>query len=198
MKNYLHITLVASLGSFLLVPDASAKSLPRFSHNNYTVSVTTFCDRSNRISLNLQNLEPINEEIILSNNSIQIIKGKLILSNSLQHELNSQIALAKKELENRLLTLSINYQENISIHYFHQGQNHWQVKFTFGGIILKTSEDIILSTERIFRLKKVFERTKIIKIEPKVYLTTGSMTQLGPILHEGRRQPITDSLKYLP
>lgn len=116
--------------------------------------------------------------------SIQILRERFILNNGLQHELNYQINLAKKQLQNRAENLSINYTEKISINYLHQGRNNWQLKFTFGGIILNTSEPIILSTERVFSLKQIFEKTKLIEIDGKIYQTTGSMIQLGPILHQ--------------
>jgi hypothetical protein len=116
--------------------------------------------------------------------SIKVIDGKIILSDRLQQELQQNITLAKAELQNNSKKLAIDYSEKISIGYLHLGQNKWEIKFTFGGIILNTSEIIILSTERVFTLKKFFQATDSLTIDNRQYPTTESMIQFGPILHE--------------
>jgi hypothetical protein len=116
--------------------------------------------------------------------SIQVIDGKFVLAQQLQDELSVEIIRAKAELENLANNFSIQFNENIGIVYFHKGHDDWSVKFTFGGLILKTSQEIILSSDRIFALKAYFAKTKLIVIKEKQYQTTGQMRQLGPILHE--------------
>lgn len=121
---------------------------------------------------------------ITNDNLIIVIDGKIILSDRLQQELQGKIILAKAELQELSNILAINYLEKISIGYLHLGQNNWEIKFTFGGIILDTSETIVLSTEQIFTLKKFFQNTNLLEINGQKYQTTKSMIQFGPILHE--------------
>jgi hypothetical protein len=116
--------------------------------------------------------------------SIKVIDGKIILGDRFQQELQQKIILAKAELQDTSKKLAIDYLEKISIGYLHLGQNKWEIKFTFGGIILNTSETIILSTEQVFTLKKFFQATDSLMIDNHQYQTTKSMNQLGPILHE--------------
>lgn len=115
--------------------------------------------------------------------SIKVIRDKIILDFSLQQELQKKIIIARNELEHLSQTLGINSSDVIGLGYLHQGQNFWKIQFTFGGIILDTSE-IILSTEQVFALKKLFKNTDSLLINGKKYKTTRSMIQLGLILHE--------------
>jgi hypothetical protein len=116
--------------------------------------------------------------------SIIVIDGKILLSDRLQEELQQKIILAKAELQDNSKKLEIDYLEKISIGYLHRGQDNWEIKFTFGGIILNTSEIITLSTEQVFTLKKFFQATDSLTINNHKYQTTRSMIQFGPILHE--------------
>jgi hypothetical protein len=115
--------------------------------------------------------------------SIKVLDCKIILDPHLQQELQEKIIIAREELQAISKILAINYSEMIGIGYFHQGQNNWELKFTFGGIILDTSETIILSTKQIFALKKIFYQTNSLVINGQKYRTTRSMIQFGPILH---------------
>jgi hypothetical protein len=115
---------------------------------------------------------------------IEVIDGKIILEESLQNELAGEITRAKAELQNLATTLSLQFTEDVGIVYFHKGHNDWSIKFTFGGLVLQTSQEIIFSTDRIFELKGYFEKINWIEIQGKKYATTGRMKQLGPILHE--------------
>jgi hypothetical protein len=116
--------------------------------------------------------------------SIRVIDGKIILGDRLQQELQQKIILAKAELKDTSKKIAIDYSEKIGIGYLHLGQNNWQIIFTFGGIILNTSETIILSTDQVFTLKKFFQATDFLIINNHQYQTTKSMNQYGPILHE--------------
>lgn len=116
--------------------------------------------------------------------SIKVIDGKISLGDRLQQELQQKIISAKAELQDSSKKLAIDYSDKISLGYLHLGQNKWEIKFTFGGILLNTSEIIILSTEQIFTLKKFFQATDSLTINNHKYQTTKSMIQFGPILHE--------------
>ena len=124
-----------------------------------------------------------NSHVSFSHRSIQIVRDRVVISTPMQNELSGEIARSKKELDRLTQRLSLNFTENIGIVYFHEGQNKWNVKFTFGGLILNTSENIVVSTEQVFTLKEGFSQTKSIKIKGQEYATTQSMIQLGPILH---------------
>lgn len=126
----------------------------------------------------------VESHVEFTSESIQVIDGNFILAQQLQDELSVEIIRAKAELENLANNFSLQFNEDIGIVYFHKGHNDWSVKFTFGGLILKTSKEIILSTDRIFALKTYFAKTQSIVIKEKHYQTTGQMRQLGPILHE--------------
>ncbi|MCU0534724.1 MAG: hypothetical protein MUD14_12595 [Hydrococcus sp. Prado102] len=115
---------------------------------------------------------------------IQTVNNQIILNEQLQNELSVAIARAQLELEQLANRFSLNFTEEIGIVYFHKGQSNWSIKFTFGGIVLQTSEEILVSTEQLFSLKTSFVNTKSLKIQEKKYKTTGQMRQLGPILHE--------------
>ena len=123
---------------------------------------------------------------ITNNNygSIAVIDGKIILGDLLQQKLHEKIITAKNELQHLSKNSEISYSKTISIGYFHLGQDRWEIKFTFGGIILDISETIILSTEQIFALKKFFQYTDSLIINGHKYRTSRSMSQFGPILHQ--------------
>ncbi|WP_013325232.1 hypothetical protein [Gloeothece verrucosa] len=116
--------------------------------------------------------------------SIKVIDGQICLNEVLQNELDRQIEEAKQELNRLRETLALDFTEELGFAYFHQGQNRWRLRFTYGGLLLKTSAKISLPTEQIFRLKEVFDHTEWIEVKGIKYKTTGSMRQLGPILHE--------------
>jgi hypothetical protein len=122
----------------------------------------------------------------ISNNYdlITVNQERIILDTLLQQELQEKILTARAELQNRSRILAINSSNALGIGYFHRGQNNWELRFTFGGIILDTSETIILSTEQIFALKKRFQHTDWLVINGQKYQTTRSMIQFGPILHD--------------
>jgi hypothetical protein len=115
---------------------------------------------------------------------IEVIDGRVILENNLQNELAGEITRARAELQNLATTLALQFTEDVGIVYFHKGHNDWSIKFTFGGLVLQTSQEIIFSTDRVFELKGYFEKIDWIEIKGKKYVTTGRMKQLGPILHE--------------
>lgn len=115
---------------------------------------------------------------------IAVGEEKIVLNALLQQELQEKIITARDELQNLSKILAINSSNAIGIGYFHRGQNNWELRFTFGGIILDTSETIILSTEQIFTLKKLFKHTDWLVINGQKYKTTRSMIQFGPILHD--------------
>jgi hypothetical protein len=115
---------------------------------------------------------------------IQTVNNQIVLNEQLQNELSVAIARARVELEQLANRFSLTFTEEIGMVYFHKGQSNWSIKFTFGGIVLQTSEEIIVSTEQLFLLKASFTNTRQIKIQEKKYKTTGQMRQLGPILHE--------------
>ncbi|WP_319422735.1 hypothetical protein [Pleurocapsa sp. FMAR1] len=139
---------------------------------------------------------PINKketiaQITNNYDSITLVDGKIILGDLLQQELPEKIIIARDELQDLSKILAINSSETIpsnslaiGIGYFHRGQNNWEIKFTFGGIVLDTSETIILSTKQIFALKKFFKHTNSLVINGQKYQTTKSMIQFGPILHQ--------------
>ncbi|AFZ14817.1 hypothetical protein Cri9333_4010 [Crinalium epipsammum PCC 9333] len=117
-------------------------------------------------------------------NSIKISEGKIILPESLQDELESEITAAQTELNRLSKSLSINFDnQDIGIVYLHLGRSDWSIKFTFGGIVLNTSEDIVVDTQEVFALKKCFDQVKWIEIKGKRYAATGYMTQIGGMLH---------------
>ncbi|NJK47906.1 hypothetical protein HC931_06770 [Candidatus Gracilibacteria bacterium] len=136
-------------------------------------------------SLHIQPYENFSKPLTKPNiQFIQTINNQIILNEQLQKELSVAIARAQIELEQLANRFTLNFVEEIGMVYFHKGQSNWSIKFTFGGIVLQTSEEILVSTEQLFALKANFANTKLIKIKEKKYKTTGQMRQLGPILHE--------------
>ena len=119
---------------------------------------------------------------------IQVVNGKVILGESLQQELEGEINRAKGELEELANNFSLQFTEDVGIVYFHKGYDDWSIKFTFGGLLLTTSEEIIFSTDQVFALKNCFDKVEWIEIQGKQYQTTGRMRQLGPILHEEEKK----------
>ncbi len=117
-------------------------------------------------------------------NSLKISEGQIILQSKLQDELESEITAAQTELNRLSKSLSINFDnQDVGIVYRHLGRSDWSIKFTFGGIVLNTSEDIVFDTQQVFALKKSFEQVKWIEINGKRYAATGYMTQIGGMLH---------------
>ncbi|MGL6339162.1 MAG: hypothetical protein ACRC80_08485 [Waterburya sp.] len=145
--------------------------------------LTSFNFPFSTIQVTMQRAEKITQ-IINNYGSIKVVNNKIILSDRLQEELQAKIITARDELQTLEKLLAINSSETIGIGYFHLGQNNWELKFTFGGIILDTSETIVLSTKQVFALKKFFQNTELLEINGQKYQTTRSMIQFGPILHE--------------
>lgn len=111
---------------------------------------------------------------------------QIIISEQAQKEISAKIFELNKELKtiNKLFDIPLN--QKVGLVYIHTGQDYWIIKLTYGGFVVDISDYTTYSTEEIFALKKVFEMTKTINIEGKYYETTGSMRQLGPMLHKDR------------
>ena len=165
MFNYQRLFIWLS-AYFLIYPSLSLGTIIPYSYQNAKDFENSSDTRSN-----------------LKGSSIQIINGQVFLDEKLQDNLVLEIDRAQKELNKLSKTFPINFTKDIGIVYFHKGNSRWSIKFTFGGLILKTSEEIILSTEQVFRLQECFNKIEWIEIKSKKYATTGGMRQVGPILH---------------
>ena len=110
--------------------------------------------------------------------------NQLKINSQLQSQLQTEINKAQQELDRLNKVLSIKFTREIGLVYIHQGYDYWSIQFTYGGVLLSTSEEIILSTPEVFYLKQIFAQTQCLEIEGVKYKTTGFMRQLGPILHE--------------
>jgi hypothetical protein len=115
---------------------------------------------------------------------IQISGGHVKLAPRLQNDLEIQIVQARKKLTDLSQRLSLSFTEEIGMVYIHQGGNQWKLQFTFGGLELEPVQAVIVSTKQVFKLKKSFAQTKSIDVNGKTYVTSRSMRQQGPILHE--------------
>jgi hypothetical protein len=115
--------------------------------------------------------------------SIQIIGNRLILSKQLQKGLKNEITKAENKLDELTRGSHSNFSRVVGLAYFHKGQDDWNLKFTFGGLVLNTTPEIILPTQQIFALQESFKQTKWTDIKVRLHPTTGIMRQLGPILH---------------
>ena len=114
-----------------------------------------------------------------------LIKNRVIVSKALQNDLEIEIAQAEKEFNRLTETFSIKFSSrHWYSFYFNKGGDKWRIYFTFGNIVLNTQKEIVLSTSDIFQLKDCFKKTEQIVINGKLYSTTQSMEQLGPMLHE--------------
>lgn len=110
--------------------------------------------------------------------------NQLKLNSQLQSQLQTEINKAQQELDRLNKVLSIKFTREIGLVYIHQGYDYWSIQFTYGGVLLSTSEEIILSTPEVFYLKQIFAQAQCLEIEGVKYKTTGFMRQLGPTLHE--------------
>lgn len=124
-------------------------------------------------------------------NDMQIIGDEIMISQDLQNQLETEILEAQKELDRLSASLSIKFNDDLGIVYFHKGENNWEIKFTFGGLVLNQPQKMILPIQKVFVFKDRFDKIKWIKVKGKQYITTGSMRQIGPILH-------TKEEKYSP
>jgi|GEM_PF-4293280 len=113
-----------------------------------------------------------------------LIKNRVILPKALQNELEIEITQAQKELNRLTETFSLKFNQEIGIVYFHKGGDRWKINFTFGNVVLNIQKEIVLSSSDIFQLKDCFRKTEQIVINGKLYTTTQSMQQLGPMLHK--------------
>jgi hypothetical protein len=164
MKKSLYIALI-TCSSLLFIPTACSQN--QITNHNQSalageiVLLTSLDSPLSVIQTSMHKKETTTQINNDDYGSIIVIDGKILLSDRLQEELQQKIILAKAEL-----------------------QDNWEIKFTFGGIILNTSEIITLSTEQVFTLKKFFQATDSLTINNHKYQTTRSMIQFGPILHE--------------
>ncbi|MFM2061812.1 MAG: hypothetical protein RLZZ507_1482 [Cyanobacteriota bacterium] len=123
-------------------------------------------------------------QLDFNTNEMQIIGDEILLSENLQNQLETEILEAQKELDRLSASLSIQFNDDVGIVYFHKGRNNWEIKFTFGGLVLNQPPKMILSIKEIFALKESFNQIKWIEVKGKKYATTGLMRQMGPILHK--------------
>jgi hypothetical protein len=119
---------------------------------------------------------------------IQVVNGQMVLAEQLQGELSSKIAQAKVRLNSLSQRLSLQFSDQLGIVYRHQGADRWELKFTFGGLLLDIATEISLSTGEVLRLKQRYRQTRAIAIQKKQYMITVWMRQIGPILHTPNRQ----------
>ncbi len=114
---------------------------------------------------------------------IHIRDRTLIITQQLQQEINAQIPELDRQLEAQFKEFAIPISRRLDLVYIHQGRADWQLKFTYGGYLLKTSDETIYTSAEILQLKEKFRAIARIEIAGKTYATNGSMQQLGPILH---------------
>jgi hypothetical protein len=126
--------------------------------------------------------QPIAETAI-AQPKIQVVNEKIVLTESLQTRLASEINQTRAVLYELAQNFSFPSTEEVGIVYTNESRNLWRVQFTFSGLPLTLSEDIMLPTRQVLQLKKIFEQTKSLEIGGKTYTTTGFMRQLGPTLH---------------
>lgn len=117
---------------------------------------------------------------------IQIQNQSVIISQKIQQELASQIPQLDLQIQSQFRLFSIPLNREISLVYSHQGQNHWLINFRYGGYSIDTTDRTLYTTEQIYRIKQAFTLTKKIDIADRIYHTSGSMRQVGPILHSRR------------
>jgi hypothetical protein len=126
---------------------------------------------------------------------IQIQHRSLIISKNLQQEIIRQIPALDRQLYEQLKVFSIPLNQKINLVYFHQGQDCWTIKFTYGGYLIDTTDETLYTTQEIFKLKQAFGSIDKIDLAGRTYATKGSMQQMGPILHDrtacNRRQQST-------
>jgi hypothetical protein len=119
----------------------------------------------------------------IAQTEIQVVNEKIVLTHQLQTRLASKIHQTRAILYELAQNFSFPYTEEVGIVYTNESRNVWRVQFTFSGLPLTLSEDIMLPTRQVLQLKRIFEQTKSLEIGGKTYATTGFMRQLGPTLH---------------
>jgi hypothetical protein len=127
-------------------------------------------------SANLNNLADCSKRIYIRDRT-------LIITKELQQEMNAQIPELDRQLEAQFKEFAIPMSRRLDLVYIHQGRADWKLKFTYGGYLLKTSDETIYTSAEILQLKEKFRAIARIEIAGKNYATNGSMQQLGPILH---------------
>jgi hypothetical protein len=114
---------------------------------------------------------------------IQIQHRSLIVSKNLQQEIIRQIPALDRQIHEQFKVFSIPINQKINLVYFHQGRDCWKLKFTYGGYLIDTTDETIYTTQEIFKLKRAFLAIDKIDLAGRTYDTSGSMQQMGPILH---------------
>ena len=153
-----------------------------------TSSVSNAASNNNILTMVLDNRVAPNTDLNLNRKkqeaALIIVDDRIVLSNTLQIELEQEII----EKQKCLLQLNefIERQNNpkLGLVYIHQGAENWSLQFSYGGYLLKTKEKIIITTSEIFRLKEIFANTQYLQIANTRYKTTRYMSQLGAILHQ--------------
>jgi hypothetical protein len=125
-------------------------------------------------------------------NPIQIDHQKLIISTELQAEIISQIPELDRKNQKQFQLFSIPINQQINLVYVHQGQDDWNIKFTYGGYLLNTTDETIYTTQEILKLKQDFRSIEKIYLADKTYATNGLMQQIGPSLHDRVRGDLTN------
>ncbi len=115
--------------------------------------------------------------------TIEIQTGKVVISPKLQQVVAERIPkIEQKQLQN-FRALSIPIERTIGLGYRHQGYDRWKIELTYGAYSIATDETIYTTTE-IFKLKQAFDSTPNMAILGRNYATSGSMQQVGPMLHQ--------------
>jgi hypothetical protein len=114
---------------------------------------------------------------------IRVRDRSLIIDTQIQQEIAAQIPELDRQLEAQLQAFAIPISQRLDLVYIHQGRSDWQLKFTYGGYLLKTSDRTIYTSAEIWQLKEKLRAIETIEITGKNYATNSSIQQLGPILH---------------
>jgi hypothetical protein len=140
----------------------------------------TFCNRS--IHHNLAIVAYVQQPA--QTKPIEIQTGKVVISPKLQQVLAERIpTIEQKQLQN-FRALSIPIDRTIGLGYRHQGYNSWKIELTYGAYSIATDDETIYTITEIFKLKQAFDSTPNMAILGRNYATSGSMQQVGPMLHQ--------------
>ena len=115
---------------------------------------------------------------------IEIWAGKVIISPKLQQVVAERIPTIERQLIQNFRALSIPIERTIGLGYRHQGYNRWKIELTYGAYSIATADATIYTTTEIFKLKQAFDFTPNMAILGRNYATSGSMQQVGPMLHQ--------------
>ena len=114
---------------------------------------------------------------------IEVWAGKVTISLKLKQVVAERIPTIEQKLIQNFRALSIPIDRTIGLGYRHQGYNNWKIELTYGAYSIATDDRTIYTTTEIFKLKQAFDSTPNIAILGRNYANSGSMQQVGPILH---------------